>query len=153
MVMAPKMITVHCTDTKDGERVSIDAIIKNHAERFGLTDGKPGYHYVIQPDGEKVFTRPLNEVGAHVGGHNTGNVGLCLAGSGRFTTAQFNSLGSLLDTITQTYSIPRWEVHAHNQFDTAIAQGKTCPGFNVNALLGWYLTEEKNPIKPFLLQV
>lgn len=55
-----------------------------------------GYHYVIDVDGMVETGRQIGEVGAHVKGHNTGSVGICLVGGiradkknhGEYTRAQ-----------------------------------------------------------------
>lgn len=95
---------------------------------------KIGYHYVIKRDGTVEKGRDLKEVGAHVENHNTGNIGICLAGGtdkvarpeNNFTDDQFHSLALLLQDL-------------HNQFPTAKILGhrdwpgvkKACPSFDV----------------------
>lgn len=39
-----------------------------------------GYHYIIDRDGTIAKGRPLERIGAHVQGHNTGTIGICLIG-------------------------------------------------------------------------
>lgn len=39
-----------------------------------------GYHMVIEGGGELRLGRELSMVGAHVKGHNTGSIGICLTG-------------------------------------------------------------------------
>jgi N-acetyl-anhydromuramyl-L-alanine amidase AmpD len=41
---------------------------------------KIGYHYFIRLDGTVETGRPLEEVGAHVEGHNANSIGICYAG-------------------------------------------------------------------------
>ena len=39
-----------------------------------------GYHYLIDRNGTVATGRPVEQVGAHVAGHNTGTIGVCLIG-------------------------------------------------------------------------
>lgn len=143
--MKPSRITIHCSASDNGEPWSAASIRKMHIEENGWSD--IGYHLVIQPDGEVEKGRPLNEVGAHVSGHNKDNVGICLIGETKFSKAQFESLRYQLDSICMIYSIPKWMIFCHNQYSSAMKQGKTCPGFGVNELLGWYLTGDLSALK------
>lgn len=146
----PTKITVHCSATLNGRTFSIEAIRKDHKAR-GFED--IGYHKVIDVDGTVYDGRPLNKVGAHVEGHNTGNLGICLIGTDKFTQAQFNSLRSVLDGLfLNFFQILKSELYCHNQFDTAIKQGKICPGMSINKLLTWYLTHDENIVGEFKLK-
>lgn len=105
---------------------------------------------LIQPNGEKVNGRPLNQVGAHVEGHNTGNLGICLIGTDKFLGLQFAMLRGQIDNLLQNFfQILKSELYCHNQFDTAIKQGKCCPGFPVNVLLTWYWTHDESLLEPY----
>lgn len=39
-----------------------------------------GYHYIIKRDGIVETGHPEHVTGAHVGGHNVGNIGTCIVG-------------------------------------------------------------------------
>jgi len=39
-----------------------------------------GYHYVIRRDGRIELGRPIEQVGAHVKGHNSDSIGVCMVG-------------------------------------------------------------------------
>lgn len=43
--------------------------------------GGIGYHFTIDDQGRVYCCRPLTAKGAHTGGHNTGNVGVCFHGN------------------------------------------------------------------------
>lgn len=147
--MKPRRITVHCSASQNGQRVDIDTIDKWHRQR-GFAS--VGYHFVIQPDGEVQRGRALNEQGAHVEGDNEGNVGICLIGTDKFTFKQLDSLRYYIDGVRQIHDIPAHEIYTHAQFASAIKQGKTCPGFTINRLLAWYLCNDRDALKPHLLE-
>lgn len=132
----PNKITVHCAASPNGKKVPIENIRYDHIHNRGFED--IGYHVVIQPDGQVDLGRPFNFVGAHVEGHNVGNLGIMLIGTDKFTRAQFDALRRTIDGILMTYSIRKSEIYCHNQFDTAQKQGKTCPNIPINVLLCWY---------------
>lgn len=63
-------------DVRD-EATYVRAIQRGHAARDFID---VGYHYVVMPSGRIFAGRPLSALGAHVAGHNTGSVGISLAG-------------------------------------------------------------------------
>lgn len=136
--MEVHLCTVHCTATENGEEVSISAIEKDHISR-GF--GGIGYHIIIQPDGTKITTRPLNQVGAHVKGSNTGNIGIALAGTDRFTYNQFLSLYSVLEMLRISFSLKPEMIFCHHEFQSAKDQGKTCPSIRAVDLVVWYMSQ------------
>jgi N-acetylmuramoyl-L-alanine amidase len=133
--MKPVRIIIHCTATPNKASVTMDALRKGHLAR-GFSD--IGYHKVIHIDGTVSDGRPMNVVGAHVEGANTGSIGIALVGTDRFTRAQFDALRRTLDGIFMTYSIPKQNLYCHYQFASAQKQGKTCPNLEINTLLLWY---------------
>jgi N-acetylmuramoyl-L-alanine amidase len=82
--------------------------------------------------------RPIEEIGAHVKGHNKDSIGICLVGGvskdGRtefnFTRWQIDSLERLLDVIKNEF--PHAEVKGHRDFEGVT---KACPSFDV---IAWY---------------
>lgn len=70
-------IIVHCAATPEGRDVTVTDI-RNWHLRNGWSD--IGYHFVITLDGMVHRGRPLNRVGAHVRGRNTGTIGVCYVG-------------------------------------------------------------------------
>ena len=94
-----------------------------------------GYHYLIDRDGTVAMGRPLDVIGAHVRGHNTGTVGISLLGGhgssaddrfdDNFTMAQDKALRELIGTLRARFpSISR--ISGHNEY-----AAKACPGFMV----------------------
>ena len=136
-------IIVHCSATrpdwmKDATSTAkVDEIRRWHVQDRGWRD--IGYHWIIDRDGTVKPGRPENQIGAHVAGHNTGTLGVCLIGghgsserdqfSEHFTPAQNKALRTLIDLIETRATIKR--VSGHNQY-----AAKACPGFNVPAFMG-----------------
>ncbi len=147
MNQIPSKITIHCSDTENLKHVSLKALEEDHIKR-GF--GGIGYHMLIQPGGEVYNTRPLNEIGAHVGGYNSGNIGICLAGKNKFTLNQFDSMRNQCESLMRIYQIPLWEIYVHNQWESAIKQGKTCPNFNSNKLIYFLCTSNYKALKEYI---
>lgn len=97
-----------------------------------------GYHLLIDRDGSVGFGRPLERVGAHVRGHNTNSIGICLVGGkggketdkfeDHFTTNQKNQLLIQLKSLTTKF--PNATILGHNE-----VANKACPSFNVKDFL------------------
>jgi N-acetylmuramoyl-L-alanine amidase len=155
----PRRLTIHCTATPNGISVPVSKIRELHAsspetkvEWFGqILPGRGwkdvGYHYVIDVDGKVSPGRPVDQVGAHVEGHNQENLGICLVGSDRFTVEQWNALRELIKAVLKKFLIPPWEIHTHNLF----TDKKECPGFAIQRLMTWFCWNDSQPIKPHLL--
>lgn len=143
----PTKISIHCSDTPNGQKVSLEAIEKDHKSR-GF-DGI-GYHYIIQPNGQSICTRAADVPGSHVAMNNTGNIGICLAGEDKFTYEQFNELREILNTLTEIYQIPTWEIYCHNEWPTA--RGKTCPNMRSGPLVLWYSFDQFDAIDKYILK-
>lgn len=136
-------IIVHCTATRP-QWMAARHIAEKVAEiqRWHVEDRKwndIGYHFVIDRDGTVAPGRPLETVGAHVAGRNTGTIGVALIGGHgsakndqfdeNFTLEQDRALrGLIADLKTRYPSIKK--VTGHNQY-----AAKACPGFSVPA---WY---------------
>lgn len=124
-------LTVHCSATSPEQHIGAKEIDLMHKQR-GFA--RIGYHYVITRSGEVQKGRSEEDVGAHVAGHNTGNLGICLVGGvdkeGRpennFTDEQFVELAILLLELLKKY--PKAEILGHRDW-----QGvrKACPCFDV----------------------
>lgn len=114
---------VHCSDSTFGDAAEIDRWHKARGWR-GI-----GYHFVILPNGTLEMGRPLNEIGAHVRGHNQNSIGTCLIGKTEFTPAQFTALKTLHLALQGVF--PRLTACGHRDFD----KYKTCPNFEVADVL------------------
>lgn len=71
-----KYLTIHCAATPAGRVHTAAEVTRWDVERFG----QPSYHHVCQLDGTTVRTLLDTQIGAHVGGQNTGNIGVCYVG-------------------------------------------------------------------------
>lgn len=71
-----KHLTVHCTATPEGLDCSGKQVEQMDIARFG----QPSYHLIVLLDGTVHRSLPDNVKGAHVGGHNTGNIGVSYVG-------------------------------------------------------------------------
>ena len=130
-----KKIVIHCSDSTWGTSEDIN---RWHLERGW--DGI-GYHYVItngrakstdsykeQDDGLIEKGRPVEKTGAHVRGHNSDSVGVCLIGTHWFTSRQlYKSLPTLLATLMYQHKIDADNIFGHYELD----KGKTCPNMNI----------------------
>jgi N-acetyl-anhydromuramyl-L-alanine amidase AmpD len=134
-VMGPiKYLTVHCAATPEGRHVSADQITSWDKAKFGQTS----YHWVVELDGNMVRTLRDNQKGAHVGGANTGNIGICYVGGidkklnpkDTRTDAQKKSLLTLIRTYKERY--PGIIIRGHRDWPGV---KKACPSFDVKSWL------------------
>lgn len=123
-------IVIHCAATPPHMDIGAKEIKQWHLQR-GFQD--IGYHEVIRRDGKIDHGREPDEVGAHVKGHNSESVGLCLVGGvdkknrpeNNFTPEQFKTLKRLLRFYMAKY--PKAMIIGHRDLDS----GKACPSFDV----------------------
>ena len=128
-----KYIVIHCSDTYPDMDVGAGEIRRWHMIDNGWSD--IGYHYVINRYGGLETGRPEELMGAHVKGHNTTSIGICMVGgkaksnnpTSNFTAAQWDTLASLVVGLTRKY--PKAQIVGHYELDS----GKTCPNFDVQA--------------------
>jgi N-acetylmuramoyl-L-alanine amidase len=122
-------IVIHCSASPDGVDISAEQIDAWHRDN-GLKRtpaalakaaqssnpqnaklGHLGYHWVVRTSGQLVKGRDIDEVGAHVKGHNEGSIGICMVGTDRFFWRQFEALHELLGTLAWTmqprYTLPQ----------------------------------------------
>lgn len=161
-------VVIHCSATANGRSLRNDretaaqVIDRWHKEkgykrsevaikRFNPSLKHIGYHVVIDIDGSIEYGREIGEIGAHVKGHNTGSIGICLVGGigqgaeknhGRYTEAQWHALRQVLVTIAPQCS--QAEIVGHRDLspdlngDGKITPNewlKTCPNFDVHEWL------------------
>ena len=105
-----KDIIIHCAATPNGNPFTIADIDSMHKARGFKRDSQAarnfnpqvkhvGYHFVITVDGTIQPGRGLEEIGAHVQGSNAKSIGICMIGTDKFSTAQFESLQQLIVTL------------------------------------------------------
>lgn len=141
-----KFIVIHCSASDEPGQDSPQAIKDLHTSPISKlfnwgkykTNGKGwsdiGYHFVITQDGLIHEGRPLEKIGAHVAGFNSGSIGICLTGDKVFSQAQFISLESLCSELCRKFGIEKKDILGHSELD----KKKTCPNFNLHKLIsGW----------------
>jgi N-acetylmuramoyl-L-alanine amidase len=130
-------LVVHCSATQAKADVGVKEIDRWHRQRGFL---RIGYHFVIRRDGTLETGRPLEQIGAHVSGHNKESIGICLVGGvqedgktaeNNFTSEQFTQLAALLRKLREDY--PNTEIRGHRDFPRV---AKDCPSFDVKTWLG-----------------
>lgn len=140
-------VIIHCSATQPDWRLGqsfgtqVAEIRRWHVELNGWSD--IGYHYLIGRDGRQAIGRPTGRTGAHVRGHNSGTIGICLLGGhgssesdaffDHFTEEQDNSLRNLIADLQETFGDIK--ISGHNQY-----AAKACPGFHVPT---WYNSSPK----------
>lgn len=146
-------IVVHGAWTPASLDIGAAEIREWHVKERGYDD--IGYHFVIRRDGTLEPGRPQDQWGAHVQGHNTHTVGICLVGGKdvlkvekldflpetvkqealwefNYTMEQLDALDYLLYKLLQDYpQVTR--IVGHRDFPGVT---KRCPGFEVAALVG-----------------
>ena len=131
-------LTLHCAATPEGRNVSASAIRNIGVERFG----QPSYHWVVELDGTAHRLLRDDQKGAHVGGKNTGNIGICYVGGmdagmkkakDTRTPQQRATLLRLIKEYIAKY--PGITVRGHRDWPNV---RKDCPSFDVKA---WLIAE------------
>ena len=128
-------LTIHCAATPEGRFVTADQLCQWDTAKFGQVS----YHWVVELDGTKHQTLRDDQLGAHVGGHNHGNIGVCYVGG--MDTAMHNpkdtrtdaQKASLLDLV-KLYRVryPGIIVQGHRDWPGV---AKACPSFDVKSWL------------------
>lgn len=126
----PLWLTWHCAATPEGRDVSPQTIAEWDKAKFG----QESYHWILTLDGAMHRRLPDNERGAHVGGHNTRNIGACLVGGmdkamrlpkDTRTEAQKKSMLILSRMYLAQY--PSIKILGHNEWPGVT---KACPSFS-----------------------
>ncbi len=123
-------IIIHCSATKEGNKISAATIDRWHKDRGWRCIG---YHYVVRIDGSIEYGRPVQDIGAHVKGRNKHSIGVCYIGGldadmepkDTRTRDQKESLLYLLKTLKRLH--PDATIHGHREF-----ANKACPCFDAN---------------------
>jgi N-acetylmuramoyl-L-alanine amidase len=141
------LIVVHCSATGPKSDIGKREITQWHLKRGFVTIG---YHYVIRRDGTIEQGRRETEIGAHVSGHNSNSIGVCMVGgvdaqgkpSDNFTESQYDTLRVLLGQIKARYESAKIVGHRDLSKDlngdgkiTPNEYMKACPSFDVASWL------------------
>lgn len=128
--MTIRFLTIHVAATPEGRNVQPDTIAAWDKAKFG----QESYHHIITLDGHDNVRLPDHAKGAHVGGHNTGNIGVCIVGGcdkkmnpkDTRTEAQKITLQAIVAAYRKRY--PGLIVRGHNEWPGV---KKACPCFSV----------------------
>ena len=113
------LLVIHCSWTKPDQDIGVTEIRGWHVHQNNWSD--IGYHKVIRRNGEAENGRPIERIGAHVAGHNSNSIGICLVG-GRgadckdetnFTEQQWQTLRELVRYHMKKF--PGIRVVGHNE--------------------------------------
>ena len=135
--MKMNYITVHCSATRPTQDFHAADIDRWHKERGWA---EIGYHFVVALDGTIELGRPTTKTGAHVGGHNTGNIGICMIGGldeigspwNTFNEKQYASLQYLITDLVSIHGIKQENILGHRDWKGVT---KSCPCFDVKTWL------------------
>lgn len=131
-------IVIHCTATQP--TASIESIKKYWKEVRGWGE-TPGYHFIIQPDGEiiQLLDECENSYGVHA--HNSSSINIAYIGGIDKTGAPKDTRSrsqehALFDKIVElTERYPQAIVLGHRDFQNV---AKACPSFDVKTWLANY---------------
>ncbi|WP_162269638.1 peptidoglycan recognition protein family protein, partial [Pseudoalteromonas luteoviolacea] len=79
-----------------------------------------GYHYMIDERGIIYEGRSLKYAGAHVGGHNQGNIGVAFLGDyteRELSSVQFKAARQLLGNLRDRFKLPGGFIRTHGEFN------------------------------------
>lgn len=126
-------LTIHCTATPEGRADSAEKIEQMDIDRPDI--GRPAYHLIVTLDGKVHRSYPDHVKGAHVGKHNTGNIGVAYVGGmtkdlkspkDTRTPEQKAALRKIVAEYKAKY--PRIKVLGHRDWPGV---NKACPSFDV----------------------
>ena len=126
-------IVIHCSATQEGANFQVDDIRRWHKQR-GFRD--VGYHYVITLNGDIQVGRPIEEIGAHVKGHNSHSIGVCYIGGlddnmkPKDTRTLLQKVGLQILLVVLKEKLPQAYILGHRDFENV---KKACPCFNVKS--------------------
>jgi N-acetylmuramoyl-L-alanine amidase len=100
-------VIIHCAASPNFKKLTAADVNNGHKTRgfkrasqavrsFNPELPNIGYHFFIGVDGKLETGRGLEEVGAHVQGNNSDSIGICMAGTDKFTEAQWQALRGLI---------------------------------------------------------
>ena len=123
-------LTIHCAATLEGRDIKAETVGQWDIEKFGQIS----YHWVVTLDGIAHRTLRDDQRGAHTGGHNTGNIGICYVGGvdakmtpkDTRTPAQKATLRRLVAEYRDRF--PALRVLGHRDWPDV---KKACPSFDV----------------------
>ncbi|MCK5789028.1 MAG: N-acetylmuramoyl-L-alanine amidase [Chlamydiia bacterium] len=126
-------IVIHCSASQEGADFQVGDIRRWHKQR-GFRD--VGYHYIISLNGDIQVGRPIEEIGAHVKGHNSHSIGVCYIGGldedlkPKDTRTLLQKVGLQILLVVLKTKFPKADILGHRDFENV---KKACPCFNVKS--------------------
>lgn len=123
-----KFIAIHTTDSPD----RLDHIGAADIDRWHKEQGwrGNGYNYVCKRNGAVELGRDVDEVPAHIVGHNKNSIAVVWVGRDRPTYDQRQSMWELVLELLELYDLPVSAVKGH--CEVAPESGKKCPSINMD---------------------
>ena len=124
------LVIHHSVIYEDNDIDTVREIQRTHRRNRGWAD--VGYHFLIGKNGTIFEGRELDVRGTHVGGHNTGSVGVCLLGNFMEETPtdpQIRATYQMVVWLTDHLALTHLAGHHHFNADTV------CPGDNLRPYL------------------
>lgn len=132
-------IVIHCSGTPDGQWLNVQEIdqaqlaqgIKRdevYRQRHNSSLHAIGYHFIIYPNGAPATGRHLDEPGHHTKMHNLKTVAICLIGTSKFTSAQWQALRETVQLLKEQRHYPEARVAGCSELP---GENPGSPGFGV----------------------
>ncbi|MBT9139164.1 MAG: hypothetical protein DDT31_01745 [Syntrophomonadaceae bacterium] len=124
-----EFIVLHCTATAQNTRISS---IQNYWRNV-MKWSRPGYHYIIEPNGRVTELAPITQVTNGVAGLNARSIHIAFIGGvdrnnkpvDNRTVAQINKMRDLINDLLDEF--PKAKVMGHRDFPNV---AKACPSFD-----------------------
>lgn len=127
-------IVIHHTVTRDREALlDLEEIRRYHTapKPRGRGWSDIGYHWVVEQVGRSVYAaamaRPMYRIGSHVGGHNTGSIGVALVGDWSRReppVACYNATAELCAALCRSMGIRSNQIFPHRHFRSTLCPGR-----------------------------
>jgi N-acetylmuramoyl-L-alanine amidase len=93
-----KFLTFHCTATPEGRPHTTAEVNRWDKAKFG----RISYHWLVLLDGKRVRSLNDDQLGAHVGNKNTGNIGVAYVGGLRIVKGKLVAADTRTDAQKET---------------------------------------------------
>ena len=131
---AIKYIVLHCTAGPQTQTIQAIKDYWKAPKPKGCGWKSPGYHYIIEPDGDAVSLLPIEQVSNGVAGHNANSIHISYIGGANGvdnrTPAQKATQIRLVKELKAKF--PHAEIKGHRDFPGV---KKLCPSFDVKTWL------------------
>jgi len=128
-----KYIAIHCTATR--QNTKIESIERYWREQLGWSN--PGYHFIIEKDGNVVQLQDVEKVANGVRGYNANSIHISYIGGidskglpkDTRTEEQKDAMYLLVHSLRAVY--PDAQIKGHREFPNI---AKACPSFDVQEI-------------------